>query len=87
MILPKAWLIDTYPVLRFVLGYLGTLRKWHHLELGLFRREMEGVRKEVVHITLSYPLAHSHSHTHYTNLPNCQNPFPMHLYIHTCMHA
>jgi hypothetical protein len=62
-ILPGAWLVDTYPVLRFVPGYLGRLRRWHLIELGLFRREMEGVRREVVRVSVLLPHSHSHSHT------------------------
>jgi hypothetical protein len=54
-ILPGAWLVDTYPVLRFVPGYLGRLRRWHLIELGLFRREMEGVRREVVRASFLLP--------------------------------
>ena len=83
-ILPGVWLINIYPVLRFVPGYLRTLRRWHQIELRLFRREMEGVRKEVVCIALilttqiflmiktHFPCAYiyTHTHTHTGNRPH-----------------
>lgn len=46
--LPGAWLIDTYPILRYIPGYLSQLRKWHAEELLLFREQLSVVKENIV---------------------------------------
>lgn len=46
-LLPGAWLVDAYPALRFVPGYLRVLKGWHAEELALFRGMVRGVRADV----------------------------------------
>jgi len=46
--LPGAWLVDSYPILRYVPGYLNLLKQWHNEELQLFKEQMDVVRKEMV---------------------------------------
>ena len=47
-ILPGAYLVDTYPILQYVPGYLTQLRKWHQEELALFEGQLDTVRKQMV---------------------------------------
>jgi len=46
---PGAYLVDTYPILRFVPGYLSQLKAWHQEELTLFNGQLDAVRKQMVH--------------------------------------
>ena len=46
--LPGAWLVDTYPILRHVPGYLNQLKQWHKEELQLFTGQIDVVRKAMV---------------------------------------
>lgn len=45
---PGAYLVDTYPILKYVPGYLTQLRKWHHEELALFQGQLNLVREQMV---------------------------------------
>lgn len=47
-LLPGAWLVDSYPILRYVPGYLNQLKRWHEEELQLFRGQLDIVRKQIV---------------------------------------
>jgi hypothetical protein len=47
-VLPGAYLVDTYPILQYVPGYLTKLRKWHQEELALFEGQLGTVRKQMV---------------------------------------
>ena len=47
-VLPGAYLVDTYPVLQYVPGYLTQLKEWHQEELALFEGQLDTVRKQVV---------------------------------------
>ncbi|KAG2131613.1 cytochrome P450 [Suillus bovinus] len=44
---PGAYLVDTYPILRFVPGYLSQLKAWHQEEYALFKRQMDAVRLQM----------------------------------------
>ncbi|KAG1854462.1 cytochrome P450 [Suillus subalutaceus] len=44
---PGAYLVDTYPILRFVPGYLSQLKAWHQDELALFNGQLDVVRKQM----------------------------------------
>jgi hypothetical protein len=46
--LPGAWLVDSYPILRYVPGYLNQLKQWHLEELQLFTEQLDVVRKAMV---------------------------------------
>ncbi|KAF8551926.1 cytochrome P450 [Imleria badia] len=46
-ILPGAYLVDTYPILQYVPGYLTQLKKWHQEELALFEGQLNIVRKQM----------------------------------------
>jgi hypothetical protein len=46
--LPGAWLVDLYPILQYVPGYLNQLKQWHEEELQLFREQIEVVKNEMV---------------------------------------
>lgn len=47
-LLPGAWLVDSYPILKYVPGYLNQLKKWHEEELQLFRGQLDIVRRQIV---------------------------------------
>jgi hypothetical protein len=40
--------VDTYPILRYVPGYLNEMRAWHAEELALFQGQAENVRTKMV---------------------------------------
>ncbi|KAG2072928.1 cytochrome P450 [Suillus decipiens] len=44
---PGAYLVDTYPILRFVPGYLSQLKAWQREDLALFERQLDAVRKQI----------------------------------------
>jgi len=44
---PGAYLVDTYPILRFVPGYLSQLKQWHQEELMLFKGQLDVVRRQM----------------------------------------
>jgi hypothetical protein len=46
--LPGAWLVDSYPILRYIPGYLNQLKQWHREELQLFTEQLNVVRKTMV---------------------------------------
>lgn len=45
---PGACLVDSYPILRFVPGYLSALQQYHREELTLFRSQLDAVRRQMV---------------------------------------
>ncbi|KAH7912664.1 cytochrome P450 [Hygrophoropsis aurantiaca] len=45
---PGAWLVDTYPILQYVPGYLNQLKEWHQEEKALFDGVLQGVKNEMV---------------------------------------
>jgi hypothetical protein len=47
-VLPGAYLVDTYPILQYVPGYLTQLKEWHREELALFEGQLDTVRKQMV---------------------------------------
>ncbi|KAG0696776.1 cytochrome P450 [Suillus ampliporus] len=44
---PGTYLVDTYPILRFVPGYLSQLKAWHQEELALFNGQLDVVRRQM----------------------------------------
>lgn len=48
--LPGAWLVDSYPILQYVPGYLSQLKSWHAEELQLFRGQLNRVRGQIVSV-------------------------------------
>ncbi|KAG9310289.1 cytochrome P450 [Chiua virens] len=44
---PGAYLVDTYPVLQYIPGYLSKLKRWHKEELALFEGQLDAVRKQM----------------------------------------
>ncbi|KAG2099579.1 cytochrome P450 [Suillus discolor] len=44
---PGAYLVDTYPILRFVPGYLSQLKAWHKEDLALCNRQLDPVRRQM----------------------------------------
>jgi len=47
VIQPGAYLVDTYPILRFVPGYLSQLKAWHQDDLALFNGQLDAVRRQM----------------------------------------
>lgn len=45
---PGAYLVDSFPILRYLPGYLSKLKRYHREELSLFMRQLEGVRRNMV---------------------------------------
>ncbi|KAF7323775.1 Cytochrome P450 [Mycena kentingensis (nom. inval.)] len=43
-LIPGAYRVDAWPLLRYVPGYLSELRRHHDMELTLFRSQLDGVR-------------------------------------------
>ena len=50
-LVPGAYLVDAFPVLRFVPGYVEKLRRWHIDELTLFRSQLAAVDLKRVSVT------------------------------------
>ncbi|KAG1896365.1 cytochrome P450 [Suillus fuscotomentosus] len=44
---PGAYLVDTYPILRFVPGYLSQLKAWQKENLALYDRQLDTVRRQM----------------------------------------
>ncbi|KAG1841634.1 cytochrome P450 [Suillus tomentosus] len=44
---PGAYLVDAYPILRFVPGYLSQLKAWHKEELAFYTGQLDAVRRQV----------------------------------------
>ncbi|KAG1798591.1 cytochrome P450 [Suillus plorans] len=44
---PGAYLVDTYPILRFIPGYLSQLKAWHKEEHALYDRQLDAVRTQM----------------------------------------
>ena len=47
---PGAYLVDSFPLLRHVPGYLSDLRRWHMDELRLFREQLSVVKSKQVSV-------------------------------------
>lgn len=64
-VLPGAYLVDTYPILQYLPGYLTQLRKWHQEELILFEGQLDIVRKQMVTTSVcdGHRLGDSHDET------------------------
>lgn len=45
---PGAYLVDSFPILRYIPGYLTELKKWHQEELALFQGQLDLVREHMV---------------------------------------
>jgi len=45
---PGAYLVDTYPILKYIPGYLTQLKKWHQEELALYQGQLNLVREQMV---------------------------------------
>ncbi|TFK53064.1 cytochrome P450 [Heliocybe sulcata] len=45
---PGKWMVDVFPLLRYVPGYFRTLKEWHKEELALYTSQVETVRKQLV---------------------------------------
>lgn len=45
----RSHMVDVYPILRHIPWVTSTLRQWHKDELSLFTRQVNAVRKEMVH--------------------------------------
>lgn len=45
---PGSYLVDSYPLLKYVPGYLNELKQFHQEELALFRKQAETVRRAMV---------------------------------------
>ena len=56
---PGAYLVDSFPILRYVPGYLSELRKFHQEELSLFRSQLDGVREKMVVLFQLFSIPHS----------------------------
>ena len=46
---PGTYLVDSYPIMQYIPGYLSELQKYHEEELALFESQLEGVREKMVH--------------------------------------
>ncbi|KAG1812011.1 cytochrome P450 [Suillus variegatus] len=44
---PGAYLVETYPILCFVPGYLSQLKAWHKEEHALYKRQLDAVRRQM----------------------------------------
>lgn len=45
---PGAYLVDTFPILKYIPGYLTQLKEWHQEELALFQGQLNLVREQMV---------------------------------------
>jgi hypothetical protein len=44
-------MVDAFPFLRYVPGYLSELRRQHQMELALFKSQLDNVREQMVRMT------------------------------------
>ncbi|KAL4071072.1 cytochrome P450 [Scleroderma yunnanense] len=44
---PGTYLVDSYPILKYVPYYLSTLRQWHQEELSFFQSQVDTVRQQL----------------------------------------
>jgi hypothetical protein len=51
-LVPGAYLVDTYPILKYVPGYLRQLKQWHTEELGLFMKMIQGIRNSSASVSV-----------------------------------
>ncbi|KIJ62332.1 hypothetical protein HYDPIDRAFT_42090 [Hydnomerulius pinastri MD-312] len=47
MLRPGAYLVDTYPILRYLPGYLSQLKEWHQEELAFYKGQVNVVREQM----------------------------------------
>jgi len=47
-----AYLVDSFPLLKYVPGYLSQLKAFHREELDLFRSQLDAVRTKMVNVSL-----------------------------------
>ncbi|KAK7046704.1 cytochrome P450, partial [Favolaschia claudopus] len=47
-LVPGAWMVDSFPILRLIPNYLLELRRQHQLELNLFKSQLEHVREQMI---------------------------------------
>ncbi|KAH7922532.1 cytochrome P450 [Leucogyrophana mollusca] len=47
MLRPGSYLVDTFPILRFVPGYLSQLKRWHQEELAFYKGQVDVVREHM----------------------------------------
>ncbi|KAG2099605.1 cytochrome P450 [Suillus discolor] len=52
---PGAYLVDAYPILRFVPGYLSELKAWHKEELAFYDGQLDAVRRQMREGTATSP--------------------------------
>jgi hypothetical protein len=52
---PGEYLVDTYPILRFVPGYLNHLKEWYKEDLALFTGQLDVVRRQMVRDLILLP--------------------------------
>jgi hypothetical protein len=45
---PGAYLVDAYPILRFVPGYLSQLKAWNREEMVFYEEQLDVVRRQMV---------------------------------------
>lgn len=45
---PGAYMVDSFPILRYIPGYFKTLKQYHQEELDLFRKQAQEVRQNMV---------------------------------------
>ncbi|KAJ7336344.1 cytochrome P450 [Mycena albidolilacea] len=46
-LVPGAYMVDAFPFLRYVPGYLSELRRQHQMELALFKSQLDDVREQM----------------------------------------
>ena len=47
-LIPGAYLVDTYPFLRYIPGFTSKLERYHKEEIGLYRSQVEEVKQRQV---------------------------------------
>lgn len=49
---PGAYLVDSYPFLKYIPFFTSELRRFHHEELALYRCQLQGVKTRLVSIVV-----------------------------------
>ncbi|KAK7019021.1 cytochrome P450 [Favolaschia claudopus] len=47
-LVPGAWMVDSFPILRLIPNYLLELRRQHQMELNLFKSQLQHVRDQMI---------------------------------------